>query len=141
MPARRTLGALALVVACGATGSGEVAFDGTTCTYRGPANFDSGEPVVIEFRNESAAPASLLTFRIAAGSDLEEIAAAAAESGASALLGGGQMDIPSAHRMDVAAGNAERSERSMEPGPYAVTCLIEADDQLSVAGRITVEAS
>lgn len=134
------LAGIMVLVACGTGGSGGAEFDGATCTYDGSGDFDSADEVALEFRNRSAGPASLLTFSIGDDTSVEKMAAAAAETTASALLGSGQMDIPSAHRLDVPAGEVGESQRRMEPGSYAVACLVEADDRLFIAGSITVAA-
>ncbi len=131
--------AIVLLAACSSTSLPAVQFDGDTCSYEGPTELSAAKPVAIDFRNDSEDDASLLTFRLAATTDLGDIADAAATTAASALIGGGQMDIPSAQRLDVASGRSATMERAMGAGSYAVTCLVEADDRLVVATRIEVK--
>ena len=129
---------LILIAACGSGSRGLLAFDGTDCDYTGGATFTESEPVIIEFENQSGGEAALLTFRIRAESSLVDLANAASTTSASALIGGGQMDVPSATRLNVASGETATSARHLDEGTYAVTCLVEADDRLFIGGSFVV---
>ena len=132
--------ALALLAAYASGVPGTISFDGVDCVYSGAAQFDPSENVILEFRNDSVGEASLLTFRIRTASSLVDLVNAAATTSASALIGGGQMDVPSAQRLDVPPGQASTTSRRMDTGHYAVACLTESNDRLFIADRIQVGA-
>ena len=120
---RRVGGALALLAlaACSGGETSTLEFEGSSCAYDGSAEIH--EALRLTFSNRSDEATSAVVFRIAGSTDLADLEAAALADQATAILGGGFMDVPSLRRIEVGAGESGEFDRALEPGRWVIACV------------------
>ncbi len=80
-------------------------------------------------------------FRIGPETQMSDLRAAAAADPATAILGGGFMDVPSLRRSESDPGASATLERMFEPGRWLVGCVTSpsGSDRLLPAAIVLIE--
>ena len=104
-----------------------LAFDGASCVYDGSAEHDLDDPLRLTFTNRSDEPTSAAVFRVGDRTTLAQIEAAVASDPATAILGGGFMDVPSLRRVEVGPAATGEFDRVLEDGRWVIACVTSPD--------------